>query len=139
MLISLITDCLLLSLVIFLPIVTKHLLPVWSLYVIFFTIGAATGTHPLVFALAKENFSNKIAGTVVAFTNTLVMVGGMIFQPVVGFLLDLTHGGGHYTHFKINSYNPHDYTIGLSVIPISLFICILLMLMIKETGHKLKD
>lgn len=133
--ISLLFDAILFSVVIFGPAVTHHLLPKFALFVIFFFIGVATGTHPLVFALAKENFPNRIAGTVVALTNTLIMVGGLIFQPVVGLLLDFNH----HTIGKsvIENYTATNYTFALSLIPISLIICIIVMFFVKETGHKL--
>ena len=128
-------DALLFSIIIFAPHFSSHLLPHYALFIMFFIIGAATGTHPLVFALAKENYPNKIAGTVVAFTNTLTMVSGIIFQPIVGVLLDYSHHSLH-TH-AIQHYTSANYTFALSIIPVSLLLSIAVMLFIKETGHSL--
>ncbi len=136
--ISLLIDAILFSIIIFAPLLTKHLLPHSVLYVMFFLIGVVTGTHPLVFALAKENFPLKIAGTVIAATNTLIMLGGLLFQPLVGFLLDFSsHGEGHYGgHFGAH-YTASDYSFALSIIPISLIISIFIMFFVKETGFQL--
>lgn len=133
---TILLDAILFSIVIFTPKLSGHILSFEILLAIFFFIGVATGTHPLVFALAKENYRIQIAGTVIAFTNTLIMLGGLLFQPLVGYLLDLHHGsvGLSYT---IQQYNANDYTFALSIIPISLIICIILMLFIKETGQSL--
>ena len=128
-------DFFLFSIVIFFPPITGHIISIEFLYVIFFFIGVATGTHPLIFAMAKENYSNRIAGTVVAFTNTLIMLGGLLFQPFVGFLLDISHGTLH----TLNDYNytASNFTHALSIIPISLAICLFMMRFVKETGQRL--
>ncbi len=36
----------------------------------------------------KENNPNKISGTAITFTNFVIMIGGFIFQPVVGNISD---------------------------------------------------
>ncbi|HSX20567.1 MAG TPA: MFS transporter, partial [Gammaproteobacteria bacterium] len=59
-------------------------LSLYTLYVLFFFVGIFCGAHPLCFALGKENSPNQISGTAVAVTNSLIMLGGMIFQPIVG-------------------------------------------------------
>lgn len=135
--VTLFIDALLFSTIIFAPLLTKHLIPYHILFVMFFIIGIATGTHPLLFALAKENYSNKIAGTVVAFTNTLIMLGGLIFQPLVGIILDLTHGS--FLKTGIETYTSQNYSIALMIIPLSLFLCLFLMIYIKETGSKINE
>lgn len=104
-------------------------------YFLFFLIGAFTGAHPLVFALAKENFSLRSTGTVVAFTNTLVMIGGVIFQPATGFLLDFAH----HTIGKAGAevYTTHDFTFALTVMPVSMLLCWFIMHFVKETGDRI--
>jgi MFS family permease len=102
---------------------------IFGLYVLFFFIGIFCGAHPLCFALGKENNPNSISGTAVAVTNTLIMLGGLIFQPVVGFLLD-------YHTAVIGTtpvYTPADYTYALSVVPIGLMLAIVLTFFLKET------
>ncbi len=126
-------DAILLCAIIFIPAVFHVLLPVWLLFVFFLFIGVATGTHPLVFALAKENFPDRIAGTVVAVINTLTMLGGWIFQPLVGYLLDLVHHSVHALG-AVKNYSASNFTFALSIIPISLIICLIIMHFVKETG-----
>ncbi len=133
--ITLIVDTILFSLLIFTPMFTSIRFSMTTLLLMFFFIGVATGSHPLVFALAKENYSNRIAGTVVALTNTLIMLGGLLFQPIVGFLLDLNHGS--VGALGVQHYTAHNYLVALSIIPVSLMICIVLMFFVKETGHRL--
>ncbi|MDF1797108.1 MAG: MFS transporter [Coxiellaceae bacterium] len=104
-------------------------------FVLFFFVGAFTGAHPLVFALAKENFSLRSTGTVIAFTNTLVMIGGVIFQPATGFLLDMVH----HTIGKVGAetYSVHDYTIAMTIMPVSMLITLGLMYFVKDTGSRI--
>lgn len=130
-------DAVLLCAIIFVPPLFHILLPTWLLFTFFLFIGISTGTHPLVFALAKENFPDRIAGTVVAVINTLTMLGGWLFQPAVGYLLDLHHGTLHAVG-AIKNYQPTDYTFALSIIPISLILCLIVMHFIKETGEAAK-
>src|SRR3990167_7481360 len=103
-----------------------------ALYAIFFMIGFCCGAHPLCFALGKENNPIQISGTAVAVTNMLIMTGGVIFQPVVGKLLDL------HTHSPINAdglptYAASDYTFALSVVPLGVALGIFLSFFLKET------
>jgi MFS family permease len=107
-------------------------LSITSLYVIFFFIGIFCGAHPLCFALGKENNSNAISGTAVAITNTLIMLGGAVFQPVVGKLMDW-HSSGATTPDGVLIYTSADYTYALSVVPMGLILAIVLTFFLKET------
>jgi MFS family permease len=105
------------------------------LYPIFFAIGFCCGAHSLTFALGKENNPIQISGTAVAATNMLIMMGGMVFQPVVGKLLDL-HTAGVVGADGLPIYTANDYTFALSIVPIGVAIGIFLSLFVKETHCK---
>lgn len=107
-------------------------LSVNQLYVVFFTIGFCCGAHSLCFALGKETNPIQISGTSVAITNMLIMIGGAVFQPVVGKLLDW-HTTSPLGAHGIPLYSSSDYTFAMSVIPIGALIGILLSLFLKET------
>ena len=117
----------LLATVFYIPALTLN-----TLYVLFFFLGIFCGAHPLCFALGKENCPNEISGTAVAVTNTLIMLGGLIFQPLVGKLLD-KHAINVTMQNGIPIYSASDYTYALSVIPIGLIFTIILTLLLKET------
>lgn len=104
------------------------------LYMLLFILGLLCASHPLCFTLSKENNSSKIAGTSIAFANCLIMSGGVVFQPVVGKLLDYGWTGT-FIH-GIRSYTIGDYTFALSIIPLGLFCAGLLTLVLKETFQK---
>ncbi len=109
-----------------------HNLNVSQLNLIFFFIGFCCGAHPLCFALGKENNPNSVSGTAVAVTNMLIMVGGVIFQPLVGKLLDL-HASGAVGADGLRLYTASDYTFALSVIPIGVALGIFLSIFLRET------
>lgn len=103
-----------------------------TMHVLFFFLGIFCGAHPLCFALGKENSPLKFSGIAVAVTNTLIMLGGMIFQPLVGKLLD-NHSVSVTLQNDIPIYSASDYNYALSVVPIGLVISVLLTFFLKET------
>jgi MFS family permease len=120
---------LLISLVIFyVPNLSLNLMTVLLLLLGFFC-----GTHPLVFSLIRENNSNKLSATSTATTNFMIMMGGVIFQPVVGILLNW-HWNTHGTLSEgLRTYSASDYQFALSIIPIGLALSIFFTLLTKET------
>lgn len=104
------------------------------LYSLLFFFGVCCGPHPLCFTLSKENNPHHISGTAVAFANFVIMMGGFVFQPVVGDILDWLWLGT--THNGIRVYDSQFYTIALSILPIGLLLSGILTLFIKETYRK---
>ncbi|MFZ7125887.1 MAG: MFS transporter [Desulfobacterales bacterium] len=67
-------------------------IPGWGLYVLFFMLtvcGNAVGA--VAFTMNKEMFPVAMAGTATGLVNLFPFVGGAVFQPLVGFLLE-RHG-----------------------------------------------
>lgn len=113
------------------PFFFPSALNLWGLYTVFFLAGCCCGAHPLCFPLGKENNPIQISGTAIAFTNMLIMLGGMIIPPIVGRLLDY-----HSTAIGANGlpvYGASDYTFALSVIPLGVALGIALSIFLKET------
>ena len=57
------------------------------------------------------------------------MLGGLIFQPLIGYLLDLSHGP------KLNVYSPynaHDFNMAFTIIPVLLIIATAMTVLIKN-------
>lgn len=118
---------LLLCLVFYLPNLSLS-----SLSVLFFSIGFCCGAHPLCFALGKESNPIQLAGTAIALTNMLIMAGGMVFQPVVGKLLDY-HTTSPLGPDGLPVYLANDFTFALSVVPFGVVLGLILSLFLKET------
>ena len=60
---TMLAEAVLFSIVLYTPMIGYYV-PEYVLFFLFFLMGAALGTHPLLFALAKENYSNKIASPI---------------------------------------------------------------------------
>ncbi len=106
-------------------------LSIYSLYALLFVFGFCCGPHPLCFTLSKENNPHRISGTAVAFANFVIMMGGFIFQPIVGDILDWLWDGKIVDGLRF--YSPYQYIEALSILPLGLLLAGIITLFIKET------
>lgn len=102
----------------------------WTLNILLFFYGVFSATEIIVFIMAKENSGAKLSGTVFAATNMIVTLGGVIFQPLVGKLLD-TFGDSHVVNGEY-IYTVADYQVALSILPISLLLVTILAFFMKD-------
>ncbi|HET9470994.1 MAG TPA: MFS transporter, partial [Usitatibacter sp.] len=63
-----------------------------ALVAILLAVAFCAGAFIVVFAFAKESVPAGLAGTASGIANMGVMLGGMLMQPLVGYVLD-RHGG----------------------------------------------
>jgi sugar phosphate permease len=105
-------------------------LPVVALYIIFFFMGitiSSVGTIAIV--TAKELFPHEMAGTSMGATNLFPFVGAVIFQPLMGYVLD--KGG------KISGiYASSSYRILIWVLFITSVIALISIMQCRETFKK---
>lgn len=96
-----------------------------------FLIGFFGSAQIVCFALVKENHPPTLSGTGIGFVNGMVTGAGALFQPLVGFLLDLAWTGE--TAFGARVYGVDAYQIALA----SLIACciggFLCLLAVRET------
>ena len=90
----------------------------------------------LVFTIGAETVPPHMGGLTTGFINTLVMIGGVLFQPLVGFILDFMWDGK--IEGGIPVYNLSDYKAALILIPACMLCAILTLLFIPET-HPLSN
>jgi len=88
--------------------------------VLLFAAGFFGGFEILCFAMGKEGLPNRLAGTAVAFVNMVGIAGALVFQPLVGYLADITGG---------------DFHAALSSVPICAGLAALLVLTLPEYRH----
>ena len=124
---SAITTMLTFSCVIYVPDISLELT-----YVLLFIAGFVCGGQILYFAAAKEITPSQYSGTTIGFTNALVMSSGIIFQPLLGVILDQVWDG------NINSegmpiYTLHDYQQALTTVPLCLLGAWFIMWFVRET------
>lgn len=114
------------SLLLYLPQITQT-----SVIILLALGGMSYAVQVLVFAYACEITPTRAAGTAIAVTNMLVMLGGMVFQPLIGWVIDLCHrtfGQGDMAHIGIT-----EFRYALTIIPLSLLLAVILPLFLKET------
>lgn len=69
-------------------------LPLWAVAALFVLIGFASGAMIIGFAFTRESLPPGYGGTAGGVVNMGVMMGPMLLQPVMGWVLDRHWGGG---------------------------------------------
>ncbi|MCB1181192.1 MAG: MFS transporter [Chlamydiia bacterium] len=95
-----------------------------------FGIGFFSSAQLLNFSFAIERHKAEETGSAVAFTNFLVTLGGAIFQPLVGFLLDLSWTGT--VKDDIREYSFSDFQMAVTIFPLSFLLSFAFTLFLKE-------
>ncbi len=104
-----------------------------NLNIAVFLYGLFSSVEIIVFVMGKENSGALLSGTVFAVVNMIVTLGGVVFQPLVGSLLDLSSNGKVLNQQHI--YDIHDYQFALSIIPISLALSLIVILFLKDQSR----
>jgi MFS family permease len=117
-----------------------------SLGVLMFVLGLLYSVQSIVFAVGREVSPDEAAGTAIAMTNMIVMIGAMFLQPLVGRLLDWSVMARDAKSMQFlqsipvdkvqQLYTSADYRIALSIIPIGIIVAFILTFFIKETHAK---
>jgi MFS family permease len=112
-----------------------------TISILMFLLGLLYSAQCIVFAVGRELSPNEAAGTAMATTNMIVMLGAMLLQPFVGHLLDWSLSM-HMSTMPVNRlpveklqqlYTAGDYQFALSIIPIGIIIAAILTFFLKET------
>ena len=103
-------------------------MPHFILYGVFFVFSiCASAIVSIGFTAAKELFPVEIAGTSVGTVNLFPFLGGAIFMPMLGRILDL------YPRGASGAYDLYGYSILLLVLLISSALALGCALIMKET------
>ncbi len=78
--------------------------------------GLWLGGQVLCFSVVKERIPNQISGTAMAYTNAVVMLSGLIFQPLIGWILD-TGWTGALDSCGAPIYSAQDYQYAVLAVP----------------------
>ena len=109
-----------------------------SLCILLFLFGLFSSTQIICFAISRENNPTHIAATAVGFTNLLIMLGGMIFQPLVGTILDFSWTGQMADGIRV--YTATSYQHSFWILPIFIVLGSVLTMIVRETHpHKTKQ
>jgi len=100
-------------------------------------LGCASSGNLLCFAVAKDINRPSVVSTAMGFNNMAVVLGGAVFQPIVGWILAYLWKGQMINGAPV--YSVHTYTIALTTVPLCYLIgFIASQFLIKETFCKPK-
>ncbi len=110
-------------------------IPFWTSYIWMFLLGVASAGQILTFALVKDLNKPTVIATAIGFNNMAVVLGGAIFQPLVGLLLRWNWNGTIVQNAPY--YSQYVFSLTLFIIPLCYLVCFALStLVIHETGCK---
>ena len=115
-------------------VVLMPALPVIGLITLLLIAGFSSGSMIIGFAYAKESVPTKLAGTVSGVVNMGVMMGPMILQPAVGWMLD--RGWQNEQLDGVRTYNSAAYQSGFMLMVVWVLLAFIMILLTKETGAK---
>lgn len=106
--------------------------PLPVMYLLLFLFGMAASGQSLSFGLVKDQSHPSMVGTAIGFNNMAVVAGGALFQPLVGFLLDMNWTGE--IEGGIPVYSASNYRWALLILPLCYFVGLVVSrLFLKET------
>jgi len=105
---------------------------------LFILLGFGVSSKIVIFAVARESTSSVISGTVIAFTNLMIMISGVVFQPLIGVLLDMNWAGETLEN-GVRLYSASSFMLALSVLPIGMVIAFITVCFMRETHGHMKD
>ena len=107
-------------------------IPTAILCFLMFLIGFASAGQTLSFALVKDNNSPYTNGAANGFNNMVVVAGALLFQPLIGKILDMCWQG--ITQNGVHIYSLYSYQIAFSMLAACYFLAVLVSIfLIKET------
>ena len=111
-------------------------LPAWSLYPLMLLYGISNVGVATCYAVACESNDLKVGGTAMSFANMASVIIGAMFQPLIGWLLDLNWQ--HIYHHGIPSYSLRDFHTALLALPACFILSLVAWFFLKESfamGH----
>jgi MFS family permease len=109
-------------------------LPTFALVALFAVTGVASGAIMIGFAYAKESVPAALAGTTGGVSNMGNMIGGMVMQPAVGWVLDRMWQGELAQ--GLPTYHFGAYRAAFALMLVWLVMAILLAALTRETYCK---
>jgi MFS family permease len=107
-------------------------IPLWGVGVLCFGIGFGGSAQIVCFALVREHNPPQLSGTAIGTVNALVTGAGALFQPLVGWLLDMAWDGVLMDGARV--YAPDAYEVSFSVLVAGCIIGILCALVMRESS-----
>ena len=103
---------------------------------VLFFAGLWLGGQVLCFSVVKERIPNQISATAMAYTNAILMLSGVIFQPFMGWILDRGWQGS-LDSAGARIYSSQDYQNAIFAVPACLLISWFILKFCRDSHPKL--
>lgn len=107
----------------------------WA-YFVLFVLGLGAGGQTVSFAVVKENNPANLVGTASGFNNLAVLIGGALFQPLVGYLLQ--RSGSSHAVDGLYVYSVESYQMALLIMPLCFLASLLIAVLFIKESHPAK-
>ena len=124
--------CGLISMVLILMIRYWNLPAFSTMLILFLLLGFFTSSQVISYPVITESNPLALTGSALGMASVIIMAGGAVFQPLMGYLLDW-----HWTGLKVAGiplYSIHDYHFAFMIFPITFVISIIFSFIIRETN-----
>lgn len=98
-----------------------------------FIFGLGAGGQTVSFAVVTENNPSHLVGTASGFNNLSVLIGGALFQPFVGYMLQ--HSNAWHLSHGVHVYSVESYNKALAVLPLCFLASLLIVLFFMKESH----
>ena len=95
-------------------------LSITSMLALLFVFGLSAGGQPISFDLVYANNKASTIGTAIGFNNMWVIAGGLVLQPLAGWILQQQHAAS-WRHL-LHQHQLSDYRHAMLIMPICLLI-----------------
>ena len=109
-------------------------IPLYLVELLFFLLGFFCSTQVLCITAATKKTPAALTATTVSFINCIVMVCGLIAQPLIGKLLDFFWLGKMQEDLPL--YSIHSFRFALSILPAAFLLAGILGFFVKERKKK---
>lgn len=106
-------------------------LSVISLAILFYLIGFGSSSQVIAYPTVTESNPIALTGSALSLASTIIMAGGAIFQPLIGYMLEKNWDKAMYN--GLPKYTPNDYDCAFWVVPASIVIAGIIVWFIRET------
>lgn len=109
-------------------------LPVALMFILLFLYGMSNVGVATSYAVASEINSKSLSGTSMSFANMASVIIGAFFQPIIGWLLDMS-----WDHKIVNGipwYSAHDYHMAMLALPACFVLSFIFAAVLKESYSK---
>lgn len=109
-------------------------LPLSTTCALLFITGLFFGGQSLSFAFTCSHMPIKFSGVTIGLTNMFTMLSGLLFQPLIGQILDSRWKGEMIDGVRV--FQVEDYRIALFLIPVFIFISFVISIFFKDAKNQ---